>query len=137
MRTKPIVLGIVAYAAVTFPIAVIWHVALFNDLYQSFGYFLGEPGFALGLLSIMLQGLILSLLFPLVRLTGTSTQRGLKFVSIIGPFFWTSHVLAFVAKQAIVNAPLFIAMETGFLMVQFGVFGLLLGLINRGSDVEA
>ncbi|MCI0612170.1 hypothetical protein L0244_04190 [bacterium] len=130
-------MGTLVYTAVTFPIAVVWHVTLFKDLYQSFGYFAREPNFVLGLLSIVIQGVLLSWLFPLVRLSGTSVKRGLKFIAIVGPFFWTSHVLAFVAKQAFVDATLFVAMETGYLTAQFGVFGLLLGLIYRGSRDEA
>ncbi len=87
--------------------------------------------------TIVLQGFILSALYPLVRLSGTPVVRGLKYGSIVGAFFWTSHVLAFVAKQALNDAALFIAMESGYLAVQFGVFGVLIGLIyaDWGSKV--
>jgi len=81
-----------------------------------------------------MQGLILSVLFPLVSLSGTSLIRGLKFAFLIGAFFWTSHVLAFVAKQTINNLGLFVLMETVYLILQFGLFGLLIGLIYRGSN---
>ena len=131
MDAKRIALGTAAYTAVTFPIAVLWHVGLFKSLYQSFGYFSGEPSFVLGLLTILMQGFILSALYPLVRLSGRPIARGLKYSAIVGGFFWTSHVLAFVAKQALNDAPVFIAMETGYLAVQFGVFGVLIGLIYR------
>ena len=137
MNAKRIALGTAAYTAVTFPIAVLWHVALFESLYQSFGYFSGEPSFVVGLLTILMQGCILSGLYPLVRLSGRPIARGLKYSAIVGGFFWTSHVLAFVAKQAPNDAPLFIAMETGYLAVQFGVFGVLIGLIYRDLGNEA
>jgi len=137
MNAKRIALGTAAYTAVTFPIAVLWHVGLFKSLYQSFGYFAGEPSFVVGLLAILVQGAILSGLYPLVRLSGQPIARGLKYGAIVGVFFWTSHVVAFVAKQAVTNAPLFIAMETGYLAVQFGVFGALIGLIYRDLGNEA
>ena len=137
MDAKRIALGTVAYTAVTFPIAVLWHVGLFKDLYQSFGYFSGEPSFIAGLLAILVQGAILSGLYPLVRLSGRHTARGLKYSAIVGSFFWTSHVLAFVAKQAPNHVPLFIAMETGYLAVQFGVYGVLIGWIYRDLSNEA
>ena len=130
-------LGTAAYTVVTFPIAVPWHVGLFKNLYQSFGYFAGEPNFLVGFFSILLQGFILSAFFPLVRLSGSPIVRGLKFSAIVGAFFWTSHVVALVAKQAVPNAPLFIAMETCYLAFQFGVFGALIGLIYRGQRNEA
>ena len=131
MDAKRVALGTAAYTVVTFPIAVLWHVGLFKNLYQSFGYFSEEPSFTVGLLTILVQGFILSGLYPLVRLSGRPIARGLKYSAIVGVFFWTSHVLALVAKQALNDAPLFIAMETGYLAIQFGVFGALIGLIYR------
>ena len=76
---KRVFLGTAAYTVVTFPIAVLWHVVLFEGLYQSFGYFQGEPSFLLGLLAILVQGAVMSVLYPLVRLAGSPVVRGLKF----------------------------------------------------------
>ncbi len=74
---------------------------------------------------------MLSTLFPMVNLSGTSLRRGLMFVAFVGAFFWTSHVLAFVAKQTVPDMPSFVAMETIYLAIQFGVYGLFLALIHR------
>lgn len=112
MNAKKIILGTIAYSIGTFLLAIAWHVLLFENRYQVFGYFEGEPDFALGFLTIVIQGVILSILFPMVRLTGTSVLRGLKFATIVGVFFWTSHVLAFIAKQPVQEVFQFIAMET-------------------------
>ena len=131
MDLKKIALGTAAYAAVTFPLAVVWHVMLFKSRYEAFGYFAGEPNFQLGLLTILIQGAILSWLYPRVRFAGSGPRRGLKLALAIGVFFWTSHVLAFVAKQAVSDAWLFVAMETVYLALQFGIFGVLIGLIYR------
>lgn len=135
MDARRIGIGTAAYTFVTFPLAVTWHVVLFKSLYEAFGYFEGEPSFLLGLLTILIQGLILSALYPHVSLSGSGLHRGLKFAAIIGGFFWTSHVLAFVAKQAVAQAPLFMAMETGYLALQFGIFGILISQIYK-SNVE-
>ena len=137
MNFRRIALGTLAYTVVTFPIAVAWHVVIFNDLYTGFGYFTGEPSFLVGLLAIVIQGGVLSALYPLVKLKGSPVIRGLKYSGIIGTFFGTSHVLALVAKQTITNAPLFVTMETGYLAVQFGVFGVLVGLVYKGLQSEA
>ena len=131
MNPKKIVLGTTAYTIGTFTLAVVWHVLLFGDRYRSFGYFEGEPSFVIGFVTILLQGVILSTLFPMVKLSGTSILRGIKFSFLVGAFFWTSHVLAFIAKQPIQNVELFVAMETVYLALQFGLFGLLIGAIYR------
>jgi hypothetical protein len=136
MNRKNIALGTTAYTIGTFTLAVVWHVLLFGDRYRSFGYFEGEPSFLIGFLSIIIQGMVLSALFPMVNLSGTSIVRGMKFSSIVGTFFWTSHVLAFIAKQAVQNVALFVTMETVYLSLQFGLFGLLIGTIYRGDRVR-
>ncbi len=128
VNMKLTLVGTAAYTLVTFPLAVIWHVVLFKANYEQFGYFTHEPNFLLGLLAILIQGVVLSLLFPLVNVSGSYIQRGLKYTLLIGVFFWTSHVLAFVAKQAVNGAALFIVMESFYLLLQFGIYGILIGL---------
>jgi len=134
MEIKKVALGTVAYTVGTFTLAVIWHILLFEDQYRRFGYIEGEPNFAIGFITILAQGALLSLLFPMFNIAGTGIIRGLKFVVPIGAFFWTSHVLAFIAKQTIHDVPLFVAMETFYLALQFGLFGMLIGLIYRGDS---
>ncbi len=132
--------GTLAYTLVTFPLAVIWHAVLFRDLYDRFGYFAGEPSFALGLASMVIQGIILSLLYPRVAFAGSRLARGVKYALAMGGFYWTCHVLAFLAKQQVDGAALFLMMETGYLAVQFGVFGLMIGAIAQrlsAPEVEA
>lgn len=133
INARKLILGTAAYTVCTFSLAVGWHVLLFQERYESFGYFEGEPDFLLGLLTIVLQGVLLSALFPMLKAEGTSFRRGIKFAFIAGAFFWTSHVLAFVARQKVPEVSAFIWMETAYLLVQFGLFGLILGVIYRGE----
>ena len=63
MNLKLIFLGTLAYTLVTFPLAIMWHIVLFEESYQVFGYIEDEPNFVLGFLSIFLQGTILSALY--------------------------------------------------------------------------
>ena len=128
---KSIIYGTLAYAFITFPLAVIWHVVLFKPEYESFGYFEGEPNFALGFLTIIIQGAVLSFLYPLVKLSSNGIVRGLKYSAIVGLFFWTSHVLALLAKQAVSTPLTFLFMESFYLLMQFGIFGLCVGLIFK------
>ena len=134
MNARSIMLSTVAYTITTFLLAIVWHIVLFAPLYKGFGYFEGEPDFSLGLLTIVIQGFVLSLLFPLVRLGGSALVRGLKFSLIVGVFFWTSHVLAFIAKQSVPDALSFVIIESVYLALQFGLFGILLGVIYRSKE---
>ena len=132
MNIRRVTLGTLAYTLSTFALAVVWHIVLFEDRYRAFGYIEDEPNFVVGFVTILMQGAVLSSLFPLFKLEGSDVGRGLKFSLWIGVFFWTSHVLAFVAKQNVQNVTEFVAMETFYLVLQFGLFGLLIGLIYRG-----
>lgn len=129
MNHKLTLLGTLAYTLVTFPLAVIWHVVLFEEKYHSFGYFEGEPNFALGLLTIIIQGFVLSFLYPYVKFSGQGIIKGLKYSLLIGIFFWSSHVLAFVAKQVVDSSISFVVMESFYLLLQFGIFGIFIGKI--------
>lgn len=136
MIAKKVALGTIAYTVGTFALAVIWHILLFEDQYRAFGYIENEPNFVIGFATIFIQGIFLSIFFPLFSIDGKNVTRGLKFSFLIGAFFWTSHVLAFVAKQDVQGVAMFIAMETAYLALQFGLFGILIGLIY-GEDASA
>ncbi|MCY3774171.1 MAG: hypothetical protein OXG98_19375 [Gemmatimonadetes bacterium] len=131
INTRKLILGTAGYTICTFSLAVGWHMLLFKERYESFGYFEGEPDFLLGLLTIVLQGVLLSILFQMLKAEGSSFRRGIKFAFIAGAFFWTSHVLAFVANQKVPEVSAFIWMETAYLLIQFGLFGLIIGAIHR------
>lgn len=127
-------LAAVSYIVIVFPLALGWHQGLFEEKYETFGYFAGKPNIPVGLASIVIQGLALALIYPLFHTGRAGFVRAFQFTGLMGLFFWTSHVLALVAKQDVPNAGGFIAMETGYLALQFGLFALALGLIYRDVD---
>ena len=95
MKFKPVLLGTLAYTLSTFPLAVIWHVLLFEEKYKEFGYFQGEPSFLLGFATILIQGAVLSFLYPFVNFSGKGTIRGLKYALLIGIFFSSINSIVF------------------------------------------
>jgi len=101
---KKIVLSAIGYVAIVFPLALVWHLALFKNQYQAFGYFDGEPNVALGFATIVIQGIALALIYPLFKPASMGFTRAFQFAGLLGVFFWTSHVLALVAKQNVPNA---------------------------------
>lgn len=122
-------MGVLVYTVCTFAMALVWHLVLFEDRYRAFGYFEGEPNIGLGFVTILIQGVVLTFLFPRVSLGGLGIGRGLRFAAVVGVFFWTLHVLAFVAKQSVPEAGMFVAMESFYAALQMGLFGVLIALI--------
>lgn len=117
-----------SYLLVTFPLAVVWHLVLFKGIYEEIGY-IGreEPLFALGFLSILIQGFVMAAAFPVAVRRRRSIKSGICYALLVGLFFWTSHVLAFAAKGDVAKLEWFIPMESLYLLIQFGVLGLILG----------
>lgn len=128
---KQQVLAAVAYPLIVFPLAIVWHLVLFKDRYMGFGYFEGEPNIAVGLASMIIQGAVLAAIYPMFQLGREGLARAFMFAGLMGLFFWTSHVLALVAKQNVPQAGTFILMETAYLCFQFGLFALALAFIFR------
>lgn len=126
-----ILLTAAAYVTVVFPLAAGWHLG-FKERYEAFGYFEGEPNILMGLVTIIIQGVVLALIYPLFHPGSTGFLRAFQFAGLMGLFFWTSHVLSFIARNTTSSLSGFFVMETGYLVVQFVLFGLVLGLIYRG-----
>ena len=80
---------------------------------------------------------MLSFLYPFFNIQGSNIQKGLKFSLLIGVFFWSSHVLAFVAKQIVDHSVNFILLESFYLLLQFGIYGVLIGLIHGKMHYKA
>ncbi len=129
-----ILLAAAGYIVIVFPLALGWHIGLFKEKYEGFGYFSGEPNIPVGLATIIIQGVALALIYPFFHTGSAGFARAFQFAGLMGLFFWTSHALALVAKQNVPNAVSFIAMETGYLAVQFGLFALVLGSLYRGIE---
>lgn len=130
---KKQILAAAIYPVIVFPLAIIWHLVLFKEKYMAFGYFEGEPNVAVGFASMVIQGAVLATIYPMFKVRSTGFTRAFQFAGLLGLFFWTSHVLALVAKQNVPKAGTFIVMETVYLGVQFGLFALALGFIFRGA----
>lgn len=132
MSKKTVALSALAYIVMTFALAVLWHVVLFRELYETLGYFgREEPSFVLGFLSIVIQGVLLALGFRSFRDERRPMESALRFSAAAGVYLWTVHVVAFAAKSALSSVPTFFAVETTYLAFQFGLFGLALGWIHR------
>lgn len=125
------VLSAALYPAIVFPLAIVWHLMLFPDAYRAFGYFEGEPDIAIGLASMIVQGVILAAIYPMFRPAQTGFARAFTFSGMLGVFFWTCHVLGLVAKHDVPRAGAFILMESIYLGLQFGLFAIVLCAVFR------
>ena len=126
-------LGVAAYLVPTFPIAYAWHLVWLAPSYEALGIYRADPIIPFGLISMLIQGVIFSLAYPrffpnrgsLVLRPGLLYGAGLAILS------WSFTTLAVAAKNIMGSVPTYIALETGFTVLQFVVVGPLIALAYR------
>src|SRR5207247_10556779 len=90
-----------------------------------------EPVIAMGLGSMLIQGVLFALLFPAFQRGGDSVWDGVRFSWALGGFLASYIVLGEAGKYAIPSIASWIAVEGSVAFVQYTLFGVLLGLIHR------
>lgn len=126
-------LGVAAYVLPTFPLGYVWHLVLFAPHYHALQIYRPEVIIPFGLLSMFIQGALLSWLFPRLFVAKDSAWliQGVRFGLVVGTFAWTLTTLAVAAKHVMTSVPLFLALETGFTIAQYAIVGPLIALAHR------
>lgn len=126
---RNMLLTALGYVVIVFPLALVWHLGPLRPSYEAFGYFEGTPNVAVGLLSMVVQGATLAVLYPRFQPARAGMTRALRFCLLVGLFFWSCHVLGLVAKQEVPNAMGFIALESLYLALKYALLAGLLTLL--------
>ncbi len=131
-QPSKLVLGTLGYAAVTFPLAYVWHLVLFERIYRKLGYFSrDEPIIAFGFISIVMQGFLLSLIYPYLYRGRSIVAGTLIIASVMGVYHWTMHVLSEAAKYPLEPLTTWFALETTYLALQFLLAGFVISLVYQ------
>jgi hypothetical protein len=131
MPGRRALLAFFGYLIVTCALGFVWHLVLFEGLYRKLEIYsrLDDPIFALGLLSMAIQGVVLTALYPRFQAGGPPLWEGLRFGLWMGLFFGSGSVVAEVAKQRVTSLPLWFALAGTFTLIHFTIVGLLFGAI--------
>jgi hypothetical protein len=126
-------LGVAAYLVPSFPIAYAWHLVVFAPAYESLGIYRPDPIIPFGLASMLIQGVVFSWAYPrLVPNRGSGILRpGFMYGFGLAVLSWSFTTLAVAAKNIMGSVPTYIALETGFTLLQFLVVGPLIALAYR------
>ena len=126
-------LGVAAYILPSFPIAFVWHLVLFAQKYPALRMYRDEPVIAFGLISMIIQALIFSWLFPRVfpSSRGSILRDGLLYGLGAGLLSWSFTTIAVAAKNIMTSVPDYVLLESAFTILQFVVVGPLIALAYR------
>jgi len=125
--------GTFAYVVCTFAVQAISHFVIFKDHYAAVTFLRPDPVFALGVLSMLTQGLILSYLYLRHGSAAKPLLRGWRFGVLAGAFFASYSILAEPAKYAVPNMASWMMVEAIAGFFQFSLFGLALGWLYRSA----
>ena len=127
---KKLILATISFVALSLPIAMIWHMVLFHEQYAAFGAFTrAEPIVPLGMLSMVMQGVVIAYLYPFYNRGGNPIKQGVKFSLLMGVMIYTMMGFSAAAKTVIEPVPEFLIYVTAYCLIQFTITGSALGLI--------
>jgi hypothetical protein len=129
-RATSVILTVLAYVLVTFAVQAVSHFAINAEHYRSISFMRAQPIFFLGVLSMLIQGTVFGLLFPVFDRGPSRIRSGLLFSWILGGFLASYIVLAEPGKYAIPSVASWVRVELVAAAAQFTLFGLLLGLVH-------
>ncbi len=125
-------LGFAAYVVPSFPIAYAWHLILFAPLYHELAMYRADVIVPFGLLSMLIQGAAFSWIYPRVFVDRAAVlKNGLIYGAGLALVSWSYTTLAVAAKNVMTSVPTYMALETGFTLVQFALVGPLIALAYR------
>ena len=89
------------YSIITLALGMVWHFVWFRDLYHQLGIYNREqPIIPLGILSMLIQGVILAYLFPFFYYKGGHpVTPGIKYGLLMGVYMYSVSTLANAAKN--------------------------------------
>jgi hypothetical protein len=134
---KKHLLAILGYVVATFVTQAISHFVLFKDHYAAVPYLKAEPVFALGFLSMIVQGTILSVVYAGSRFRDGSMLGAMKLSWLLGAFLVSYIGLAEAAKYTVPAIPSWIGVEFLSGAIQFTLAGAFLALSHRLGSTTA
>ena len=136
-KPATVILTVLAYIVATFGVQGTSHFVLNKEHYAAISFMRQEPLIPLGITSMVIQGLIFAWLFPIFRKADAPVRSGVVFSLTIGAFLASYIVLAEAGKYSLPSLSSWITVEASAALVQYSLFGVLLGLLHRGSSAAA
>lgn len=127
---KKILFAALGYLLVSFALGASWHFAFFPEVYHGFGiYNRADPIIPLGVLSMVLQGLVMAVLYPRWYRGETPLAAGVKFGLLMGLFLFSVSTIANAAKIDVKGLGDFLLIQAAFHALQFAAAGAVFGLV--------
>ena len=129
ISSKNLLLGTLAFIAASFAVQAVSHFSINAAHYDGISFMRSEPIMSLGILTMVLQGLILTYLYQFFPRTSNPMMNGLMYAWLMGIFLGSYIALVEPSKYAAPSVVEWMAVEGLASLVQFSLFGILIGFI--------
>jgi len=130
-------LAILVYVVATFATQAVSHFGVNAAHYAAVTYLRAQPLFALGILSMLIQGSIMAYLYAQLPGAGRSIGHAVFFGWLVGGILVSYEGLVEAGKYTVPAVGSWIAVEVGAGFVQFTLYGALLGWVHRARVAQA
>jgi len=127
MKVKNLIIGATSYIVASFLIQALSHFVINSEHYASISFMRAEPLMYFGLLTMLIQGIVLTVLYLKWADNSFNVKQGLNFSLLIGLFFVSYLALVEPDKYNVINITEWILVEGIAGLFQFTIFGFLLG----------
>lgn len=127
MKIRNLMIGTASYLAASFLIQALSHFVINAEHYASIPFMRPEPLMYFGLLTMLIQGIVLTVLYLKWANNTFNVNQGLKFSLLMGLFFVSYLALVEPDKYNVMNVFAWVLVEGIAGLFQFTVFGVLLG----------
>jgi hypothetical protein len=131
---KKHILAVLAYMIPTFPLGFFWHLTIFADYYKSLQVYREDILIPFGIASMLIQGIIWSILYKRLFAGEPILSGAPKFVLVACPLAWSFLVLAVSAKHHMASVSGYVGIETAFVIAQYAIVSPLIAWAHSGSS---
>ncbi len=125
------ILAVLAYVLASFATQAVSHFGVNAEHYAAVTYLRAQPLFALGILALLIQGSIMTYLYARLPGAGHSIGHAVFFAWLVGGILVSYEALAEAGKYSVPAVGSWIAVEVVAGLVQFTLYGALLGWVHR------
>jgi predicted membrane protein len=126
---KKRLLAVLAYMVPTIPLGFFWHLTIFADYYKSLHVYREDLIIPFGIASMLIQGVIWSLIYERLFSGQPILKGAIKFASLACPLAWSFMVLAVSAKHQMSSVGGFLLIETAFMLVHYAIVSPLIAAV--------
>jgi hypothetical protein len=131
---KKIIYGALICVVVSFIVQAVSHFAINANHFASIGFMRTEPILWMGVSVMVIQGIALSYIYKGLSVNGLDWKSGLLYGLMIAVLLVGYIAVVEPSKYEVPSISLWVLVEGGAGIIQFGVFGALIGILFKNSS---